>query len=180
MNDVELIVYATPTGPLALACDRYWDEVIDVGRTTAQAYPPHCTLTGFFHRGSGRLDRVGRDLSGAVGATAVDRAPCVEVTALRVDREWVGLELDSVWLSEVTERFVARHRTCEGEDTLRPKSWLHLSLAYGVGFDPVVHGDLALRLVDPDLAAGWEIGLWQRDGDRWTRLLVEVVIPTST
>ena len=48
MSRRELILYATPTGPLADACDRFFAAVESIGPTVAQTYPPHCTLTGFF------------------------------------------------------------------------------------------------------------------------------------
>ena len=54
----ELILYATPTGPLADACAAYFGAVEP---TTAQTYPPHVTLTGFFHR---------RDAAGVIEAAA--------------------------------------------------------------------------------------------------------------
>jgi alpha-D-ribose 1-methylphosphonate 5-triphosphate diphosphatase len=46
----ELILYATPTRPLADQCNTFFEAAADLGPTSAQLYPPHCTLTGFFRR----------------------------------------------------------------------------------------------------------------------------------
>ncbi|MDG2026150.1 MAG: hypothetical protein P8J50_03515 [Acidimicrobiales bacterium] len=50
MSRAELILYATPTGPLAEELDRLFAQFAERAPTTAQTYPPHCTLTGFFQR----------------------------------------------------------------------------------------------------------------------------------
>ena len=56
------------------------------------------------------------------------------------------------------------------EDELRPKSWWHVSLAYGVDdVDP--YRAPAVELVDPTLPGTWQVGLWHRHGDgTWERL----------
>jgi hypothetical protein len=93
-------------------------------------------------------------------------AGAVEVVGLRSEPNWIGLELRSPWLLDVTTRFEATHRLDPGDDALRPKDWLHLSLAYGVE-DLSVYAAL-VELIDPDAPAGWEIGLWERlPVDRW-------------
>ncbi len=50
MPRAQLILYAIPTGLLAEQCDRLFRMVRAIAPTTAQTYPPHCTLTGFFQR----------------------------------------------------------------------------------------------------------------------------------
>lgn len=170
-RDRELILYATPTGPLAEAVDRYEAAVrADLASTTAQTYPPHCTLTGFFRR-----DDAGAGTAiGEMGRAIVEAGPvpdgAVEVVDLLVTDHWVGLELRSSWLIDLTTTIAAGHRPGPDDDPLRPKDWLHLSLAYGVVDDLTAHARLARRLIDPRLEVGWEVGLWERNHDgSWTR-----------
>ena len=157
----ELILYATPTGALARTCATYFDTVEP---TTAQTYPPHVTLTGFFHR---------RDVSPAVDAAAAIGdvpADAVDVKRLMCTDEWVGLEVESAWMEAVAARFADAVPAGPDEDDVRLKQWLHLSLAYGFG-DLREHAAQATRDIDPHQGVGWEIALWERsDGDRWDRL----------
>lgn len=166
----ELIVYATPTGPLADAVDHFVETVNDrLGPTTAQTYPPHCTLTGFFRR----TDAVATSTIAEMGQAIAQAGPVppgeVEVVALRTTKDWVGLELRSPWLIELTAALAASNRPGPEDDALRLKDWLHLSLAYGVD-DLDAHGALATDLIDPALVADWEVAVWERHGDgSWTR-----------
>lgn len=157
----ELILYATPTGPLADACAAYFDAVQS---TTAQTYPPHVTLTGFFHR---RDRREPIDAASVVGEVP---AGVVEIRRLTCNEDWVGLEVDSPWLEAAAASFAQRMPPAAGEDDIRVKDWLHLSLAYGVP-DLGVHADRARQEIDVTQPVGWEVGLWERShGDHWERL----------
>lgn len=173
----ELILYATPTGELADSCREYWRRADEAGRTTtAQSFPPHCTLTGFFHRGRGRVAEVV-----AEAAQVAEEFGSVEVADVRLEShgDWVGLGLDSDRLASAIDRFVELHRVFAGEDRLRPKSWLHLSLAYGDGVVPAWHAELAATLVQP-CTVPWTIGLWRRAGARWERLDLGSGVGTPT
>jgi ubiquitin-associated SH3 domain-containing protein len=168
----ELILYATPTGPLADTIGRYWRRVeasTGPGPTTAQTYPPHCTLTGFFRRRGARAEAAIADLVAAVDRAGAVPSDAVEVVGLRTTEEWVGLELRSHWLQETTATVAAAHRPGADEDALRLKDWLHLSLAYGVD-ELADHATLAIEVVDPDAPVGWELALWERRADgTWAR-----------
>lgn len=157
----ELILYATPTGPLAHACAEYFAAV---DPTTAQTYPPHVTLTGFFHR---------RDAARVIeAAAAIGHVPAgvVEVRRLTCSAEWVGLEIGSPWLEGAASDVARGARPAPGEDDVRLKDWLHLSLAYGVD-DLESHAIRAREQIDPTADVGWEVGLWERGPDhRWERL----------
>ena len=169
MSTRELILYATPEGALADRIIEYFDVATrTLGRTTAQTYPPHCTLTGFFHRRSDRADRV-IDHLGSV-AVAVERpADPVRVDRLGVHDRWIGLELQSAWLLSVIDAVMRADRTEGDEDALRPKDWLHLSLAYGVD-DLEPYAELASRHVDISLPVSWSVAIWERHRDGgWTR-----------
>ena len=171
----ELILYATPTGPLAQAVAAYYEQVdAELGTTVAQTYPPHCTLTGFFRRDDDGATAAIEQIGGQVAEAGPVPSGAVEVVALTTSDRWVGLELRSPWLIEFTESVSARHRPGPDDDALRLKDWLHLSLAYGdPDGDPIdlsAHARLATELVDPGAEVGWEVALWERHPDgSWTR-----------
>lgn len=166
MSRAELIIYATPTGPLADALADLFAELARRAPTTAQTYPPHCTLTGFFRRDRREIDRIRAEVTDAVATTPPGS---VTINQLRATDTWVGLELTSPWLLAFTAAFVDVHRLGPGDDPLRPKDWLHLSIAYGEG-DLAAAAPIATTL-DLDQPVGWEIGLWEREPDgMWTAL----------
>ena len=162
MKRRELILYATPTGELANTCARYFEAAASLGPTAAQGYPPHCTLTGFFHRAGERGEEVADEVADLLHATGQPPAGAVTVRGPRRHDHWLGLELESDWLARVVAEFVDHHRLDPGDDRLRPKERLHLSLAYDVlDLDPYV------ELADGfDFGAGadgpWQVALWER------------------
>ncbi len=171
----ELILYATPIGPLADQCRRYFDRLRSDGlATTAQTYPPHCTLTGFFHRLGDRVAATVAEIDGALAAA--DVAPDgtfpdgeVVVEELVTDDGWVGLRLTSPRLVELAAALASAHRPRPDEDELRIKDWLHLSLAYDTP-DLRAHAALAVEVVDPAADVRWQVGLWERRPDGgWER-----------
>lgn len=165
----ELILYATPTGPLAHCCDSYFEWAAGAP-TTAQEYPPHCTLTGFFWRDGTRAEELIERTATIVAAASPVPDDAVDVVSLKTTPDWVGLELRSPWLLALAAEVAAADRPLQNEDALRLKHWLHLSLAYDID-DLSHHGARARASVDIDLAAGWEVALWERlDGHRWARL----------
>ncbi len=178
MEPVELILYATPTGRLADQCSRYFGLAAGLGATTAQRYPPHCTLTGFFRRRKERIDAVGREVDAVLqrqGLGSDGRVEGCEVslTGPRATADWVGLELRSQRLAAVAQAFAAHHQLdrAAAEDEIRVKSWLHLSLAYGGVDDLAPYARLAEECIDGGGRADWEVALWLRSqGDQWRRL----------
>jgi ubiquitin-associated SH3 domain-containing protein len=166
----ELILYATPTGELAESIDRYFAEVdASAGTTTAQTYPPHCTLTGFFRRSHAGAEAAIAAMGRGIDAAGPVPDDAVEVVGLTATEEWVGLELRSPWLLSLTAAFAAEDRPEPGDEALRLKDWLHLSLAYGVD-ELDAHTALANQLVDPTRPAGWEVAVWERRANaHWIR-----------
>ncbi len=163
----ELILYATPRGPLLDACDRYFARARALGGTTAQTYPPHVTLTGFFRRSTARRNELVGEIDVLLRQWGAVPAHAVSVDALTVGQDWVGLAVSSRWLRELAEEVAEHDVLGEDDDPLRLKDWLHLSLAYGdLGDRPIAdYADLAVELVDPTLAVTWDVGLWERNGD---------------
>ena len=87
----------------------------------------------------------------------------------RIDTNWVGLVVTSDWLIDVTADLVGHHAVGPGDDALRPKDWLHLSLAYGV--DDLRSHAARAGSFDAGAAGGWELGLYERRHDgSWSRL----------
>ena len=81
----------------------------------------------------------------------------------------VGLVVTSDWLIDVTADLVGHHAVGPGDDALRPKDWLHLSLAYGV--DDLRSHAARAGSFDAGAAGGWELGLYERRHDgSWSRL----------
>jgi len=189
MERAELILYATPCGELGERCRTYFRRASSFGPTTAQTYPPHCTLTGFFRR---RVGDVGGIVDEAVetlvgcGLDERGRLDRTEVAVNGPERRglWVGLTVDSTRLLALAERFAVRHRARPGalDDPIRLKTDLHLSLAYGevIGAEDRPgalaerlerYADLAAEVFSEPLSDDWEVALWRRStGSTWSRL----------
>jgi ubiquitin-associated SH3 domain-containing protein len=170
MSRRELILYATPSGALAETCAGYFEAASAHGSTAAQGYPPHCTLTGFFHRTDQRVDGVAAEVRELLADAGEPPAGSVQLRGPRRHDHWLGLEIESSWLEQIVAGFVDRHQLESGDDLLRPKDWFHLSLAYDVlDLEPYV--ELAH---DFDFTVGadepWLVALWERGpGGNWRR-----------
>jgi hypothetical protein len=163
-----LIVYATPTQAFADACRVFDDAARAIAPTAAQRYPAHCSLTGFFRRDGGDIPRIVDEVADAFPGGTVDPTSVGVAGPVRHD-SWLGFELTSPSLITSTERFARRHVVGNGDDAIRVKSWLHLSLAYDVGdLGPYL---AAAETIDWTVApSAWSIGLWEwDDGGEWTR-----------
>ena len=171
MSRRELILYACPSGPLGDAATNYFEEATRrFGATIAQTYPVHCTLTGVFRREDARADEVIARLSTVVESFGPPPDGAVRVERLGVHDGWVGLELTSSWLLDVIAAVVAADDPGTDEDALRPKDWLHVSLAYGVD-DLAPYASFARETVDASLDASWRVGFWERHSDgAWTEV----------
>ncbi len=171
MTRSELILYATPQLELGEQCERYFDQLRRTGRaTTAQTYPPHVTITGFLRREPQVIERVIREVEQVVAA---EPEGMVVVEELRETDEWLGLVVSSDWLADLGRAFADRHGLETGDDAVRLKEWLHLSLAYGdlpFGLEMAELGDVARSTVSVDAPVCWSIGLWHRRGAEWARL----------
>lgn len=169
----KLILYATPMGDLAAACDRYFAAAAP---TVAQQYPPHVTLTGFFSRQDDAASERILAAQGFIEEAGPVPSEAVEVVGLIARPDWVGLEIESPWLRAIAERFAASDTPEPADDPIRLKSWLHLSLAYGVD-DLASNERFARRMVDPGSQADWEVALWELGTDNtWHRLTKAPVV----
>lgn len=180
---LELIVYACPLGNLAQAIDRYFTmSLAQWGENAAHRYMPHCSLTGFFQEWAvpGALDptqtlEIYHDtLTTLFGDTRVRAIPTIAVKTLLFRSDWYGLELESPWIKSKIQEFIEilqiEHRDPQELAPIRPKEWLHVSLAYE--FSPIAAlplKELAQDLINPQLSVSWEVRLYQRlTGNQWT------------
>jgi len=167
----EVILYATPTGDLLAWCNDYFHIADQLGGTEAQKYPPHCSMTGFFHRSTSRLNEAVWAL-GNLDVKSVD----IPIDSLNISLDkpsWLGIEIGSESLSSIISLFSSNYKNLSDEDPIRVKEWLHLSLAYGV--EDI--GPFKEALIDMDALPSepsWEISLWQRHRHNlWKRLNFE-------
>ncbi len=163
----DLIVYAHPTGELAVQLEQYFETSRELfGANAAHNYPVHCSLTGFFHDEVASIpiyiDALRSKLAEHFDRSGSDLFPSVD--QLRLEGDWFGLELSSVPLVALTESFAAKQPSLARIDALRVKTWLHVSIAYE--FNPE-HSDalaeLAKATIDPESQVDdWHLGLWER------------------
>lgn len=160
----EFIVYACPVGDLAQQLELYFEKSRAIAPNKAHAYMPHCTLTGFFHDQEAAVPAYCMALEQALMAARAEQPhPAIAVRGLTFHSDWHGLELESDWIKHLIASFARQAQSPTRRDALRLKDWLHLSLAYG--FDQIYHESLrhlALTLVNPAAAVGWELRFYQR------------------
>ncbi|MBC8162950.1 MAG: hypothetical protein H7Z42_17215 [Roseiflexaceae bacterium] len=168
----EYIVYACPRGVLGEQIERYFAASrTQYGLNAAHRYPPHCTLTGFFHDQEDALGVYTQALAEAQQlASACRPARAIEITDMQLGEQWHGLTLESAWLKGMIASFAQRAASPTRRDALRLKDWLHLSLAYefpAAQREPLAR--LAQAHVDPAAQVAWELRLYERQpGDTWT------------
>lgn len=165
----EFILYACPGGKLATQIRTYLTQVrLRCGLNQAHRFMPHCTLTGFFHDAPASATTYGEQIDHLL-TTLRPSHPTVQVTALTLRPDWHGLELTAPWLYQLALAFREQAQGIAPVSPIRPKHWLHVSLAYG--FAP--HQAAALQaLAEEHVAvtspATWELRFYQRcRGNTW-------------
>jgi hypothetical protein len=168
----EYILYACPLGELAGQIERYMAECrAQFGPNQAHAYMPHCTLTGFFHDEPEALQASIETLDAAYRGLPPEHAtPILRVREMMLTPEFHGLLLESEALRAMAADFARRAISPTRRDAIRPKDWLHLSLAYG--FPPEQHqplAALACEMVKPYAPVGWSLRFYERHANgEWT------------
>ncbi|MEO0490577.1 MAG: hypothetical protein AAFZ49_13615 [Cyanobacteria bacterium J06659_2] len=167
----QFIVYACPTGHLAEQLQAFLAESsVHYAKNAAHSYMPHCTLTGFFDDFNRAVPIYTRTLVRAYKRALRSRPnPALTIKDLSFKPDWHGLELDSPWLKQLVLDFACTASSPSRKNAIRPKSWLHLSLAYEFVADQAESlAQLAQSMVDPNAPADWELRFYQRDpGNRW-------------
>ena len=163
---VELILYACPRGALADQIDGYMRSSAQrFGRNAAHAFPPHITLTGFFHDIAETVPHYVECCAEAIDNAPEAVSPRINVVGSLFRPDFHGLLIDSSWAQEMTEQFAARAAAVSETriDEIRAKDCLHLSLAYD--FAVADHDGLRMltnEMVDPQADATWEVRLYER------------------
>lgn len=165
----KFIVYACPVGKLAEQIEIYFEKSrLACGPNTAHHYMPHCTLTGFFEDQTSAVPKYTQKLERSLKRFRRSQPePPLVVKDLNFRDDWHGLELSSDWLRQLIVDFVCRATSPTRKTPLRPKDWLHLSLAYGFMPDQAdTLQTLAQDLVDPQAPVSWEIRFYQQNPDQ--------------
>lgn len=168
----KLIVYACPVGELATQLETYFAKSRSLcGANTAHQYMPRCTLTGFFEDSARAIPKYTQTLERSLKRLWRSQPhPPLAVEGFSFRPDWQGLELSSDWLRKLILDFVCTATSPTRKQPLRPKDWLHLSLAYG--FLPE-HAEklqhLAQEVINPQAIVRWELRFYQRntDGSWW-------------
>jgi ubiquitin-associated SH3 domain-containing protein len=165
----KFIVYACPVGELAKQIDLFFEKSLSLcGPNQAHSYMPHCTLTGFFEDVSSAVPKYTQKLERSYKRFRRSQPdPAIAVKDISFRPDWHGLELASDWLRKLVLDFACTATSPTRKSPLRPKEWLHLSLAYGFSAD---HAEtlerLARELVDPLAAVEWELRFYQQNPDQ--------------
>jgi ubiquitin-associated SH3 domain-containing protein len=166
----ELILYACPEGELAMQLDLYYQQSREAcGPNSAHRYPPHITLTGFYHDTQASFDAYIKALRKAL-SLGQKRARCeVRIERMMFEPNFHGLVIESPWLKHMTASFASLATSDTRTDAIRLKDWLHLSLAYDFDAGHATHlRHLAIELIDPSAKVDWEARLYERhSGDQW-------------
>lgn len=162
----KLIVYACPVGELADQLETYFSKSrVNFGPNQAHQYMPHCTLTGFFEDTTHSIPKYTQTLERSLKRYRRSQpAPPLAVTGMTFRDDWHGLELSSDWLKKLVLDFVCTATSPTRKTPLRPKDWLHLSLAYGFAPDQAeALKTLAQEVVDFTAPTDWELRFYQQN-----------------
>ena len=162
----KLILYACPTGPLAMQIAAYYAESLQAcGPNAAHAYMPHISLTGFFQDEPTAIP----DYVALLEALLRTQDPiAVLVERLIFSEEFHGFEISSPGLRTLTDSFIANAPRKSRHEAIRPKTWLHLSLAYQ--FLPEHHATLketaeSFPFERHTVSCPWEVRFYERQDD---------------
>jgi ubiquitin-associated SH3 domain-containing protein len=166
------IVYACPTGKLFEQIEIYYHRSqTTCGQNLAHQYMPHCSLTGFFEAPIDEIPIYIEALNQVYQqAQQQDISLSIQILGMTFKPEWHGLELDGIGIQRLIADFIQRIEKSHLEVQLRPKNWLHLSLAYGFQSQhSQALKQLAQQYVNPQMPTAWELRFYQRHVDGgWT------------
>ncbi len=167
-----LIIYACPTGDFAAQLDAYFAQSrARFGENMAHQYPPHVSLTGFFHDKPEAIPQYIYQLDHAMAVTRqLQPAPAISMTRMNFGDEFHGIEIESAWLKQLVDVFITFAVSNTRRDAIRKKDWLHLSLAYHF---PASHGStlrtMAQTHIQLGAAVGWQVRFYEQHRDKlWT------------
>jgi hypothetical protein len=160
----QFIVYACPIGKLADQLDRYFEQSFAIcGPNAAHDYMPHCTLTGFFKDTEAAIPSYIQAIDRTLSQAKPYPQPAINITQLTFRSDWHGLELQSDWLKTLIADFASAAQSPSRLEALRPKDWLHLSLAYEFQAEQATKLiQLAQQHIDIQASVQWELRFYQR------------------
>jgi ubiquitin-associated SH3 domain-containing protein len=167
-----LIVYACPTGDFAAQLDAYFAQSRALfGENTAHQYPPHISLTGFYHDVASTIPAYVQQLDHALATVRqLQPAPVISLTRLNMSEDFHGIEIESMWLKQVIDVFITFAQSSTRRDAIRKKDWLHLSLAYH--FEPAQGTklkELAQSHIRLNAPVRWQLRFYEQHPDKlWT------------
>ena len=160
---IQLIIYACPMGPLADQIQAFFEvSLAECGRNAAHAYMPHCTLVCFFEDLEDQAISYCQTLERLYQRARRDRSATLSVGKLTFNPDWYGLPLTSPELEQLAVDFARSPHPASLGRPIRPKSWLHLSLAYGFAPDQAKCLKALAQAINPAAAVSWELRLYQR------------------
>jgi ubiquitin-associated SH3 domain-containing protein len=172
METEKFIVYACPTGELYQQIETYYQiSQTTCGENSAHQYMPHCSLTGFFEASTDDISVFIEALNQTYQQRQKQKISLsLQVLGMMFKSEWQGLELEGKAVKHLIHDFIQKIEESNLTVNIRPKDWLHLSLAYG--FQPqhyLILKQLAQEYVNPQTSTEWELRFYQRHyNGEWT------------
>jgi ubiquitin-associated SH3 domain-containing protein len=168
----KFIVYACPTGELFEQIEVYYHRSKTAcGQNLAHQYMPHCSLTGFFEAPVDEMPIYLEALQQAYQQAKQQNIPLsIQILGMTFKPDWHGLELEGIGIQKIITDFIQKVEKSYVEVQLRPKNWLHLSLAYGFKLQhSQALKQLAQQSVNPQTPTAWELRFYQRHfNGQWT------------
>lgn len=182
--DIQYIVLLRADGPLGADLDDYWDDILNVDKDLChqaiKQYPPHCTITGFFHPAHSAdyyLNAIQQAIINIGGIPSVDVNPSIQH-----GKTLDYIELTSTYISDFGDEFVSLvglpHTLVKGP----PGFGFHITLRDKT-FKPTLNRLKRIRalqkqFINPSDPAGWLIYLYIRKNDVLTPYLKPIrIIP---
>ena len=155
------ILYARPSGALGAELGSFWAQSKKNPKLSneAHAYPPHCSLTGFF---SGQSKDFTKKLVSALKKSVAEtKKGKIQVQGITQSGNFHYIGLNSKYLSKVTDKFIANAKT----QVIRKKasSKYHITLAHK--FDSKAKKGLKKleKNIDTSKSASWSICLYKKE-----------------
>lgn len=167
--DIQYIVFLRADGPLGADLDKYWTAVrgSDLDHEAISQYPPHCTITGFFHPthdANYYLNAIQQAVVNIGGSPSVAVSPTIQ-HAKTLDY----LVLTSNYVKDFGNEFVELVNLPSTLVKGPPGFTFHITLRDKT-FKRTLNRlqriqNLQSELIDPSNAAGWLIYLYIKEND---------------
>lgn len=167
-KQARFILYACPLGGFADQLEQFYAESSQtIGRTPAQDYMPHSSLTGFFIDTEINPKPYIDSFVPLLDKHLADiPTPPITITNLKMNDLFIGFELEAQWIKDMVRTWKNSIDIPTLLEPIRPKDWLHLSLAYKFPEEKKNAYTVLAQKYFPELPASeWEIRFYQRNGN---------------